>query len=91
MHVKYFAFFRDITHEIKREWNQPAATVEDLLRQLGQHYGASFERRVFEADGALSADVIILVNGRHIQHLDGTHTPLKPDDTVSIFPVVAGG
>jgi molybdopterin synthase sulfur carrier subunit len=91
MHIKYFAFFREITHEARREWSQPTATVEDLLRQLGQQYGAAFECKVFDQGGRLSTDVIILVNGRDIHHLDGTRTTLQLDDTVCIFPIVAGG
>ncbi|MEG2419744.1 MAG: MoaD/ThiS family protein [Eubacterium sp.] len=39
----------------------------------------------------LGDEIIILVNGRHVEHLNGIHTPLVPSDTVAIFPVVAGG
>ena len=31
------------------------------------------------------------VNGRRIEFLEGTDTPLKDTDTVLVFPVVAGG
>ena len=37
------------------------------------------------------SDVIILVNGRHIEHLDGVATKLTEDDYVAITPLVAGG
>ena len=33
----------------------------------------------------------VLVNGRNIEHLEGKYTALKDSDTVSIFPMVAGG
>ena len=36
-------------------------------------------------------NVIIMVNGRHINHLGGISTILTDSDTVQIFPVVAGG
>jgi molybdopterin converting factor small subunit len=35
--------------------------------------------------------MIILVNGRNIQHLKGVDTLLGPDDIVAVFPMVAGG
>ena len=36
-------------------------------------------------------DVIIMVNGRHIEHLDGMATTLTEDDYVAVTPLVAGG
>jgi molybdopterin synthase sulfur carrier subunit len=35
--------------------------------------------------------VIIMVNGRDYRHLQGLDTPLHPDDTVTLFPPIAGG
>ncbi|HCA40738.1 MAG TPA: hypothetical protein DEP01_04035 [Aminobacterium sp.] len=34
---------------------------------------------------------IIMVNGKHIVHLQGLDTPLNDSDTVNIFPPVGGG
>jgi len=36
-------------------------------------------------------EIIVLINGRHVNHLGGPDAPLKPDDRVDVFPVVAGG
>ena len=36
-------------------------------------------------------EIIVLINGRHVNHLGGPDAPLNPDDRVDIFPVVAGG
>ena len=36
-------------------------------------------------------EIIVLINGRHVNHLGGRNAPLNPDDRVDIFPVVAGG
>jgi len=38
-----------------------------------------------------SQEIMFLINGRHVNHLDGPATPLSPDDRVDVFPVVAGG
>jgi molybdopterin converting factor small subunit len=32
-----------------------------------------------------------MINGREIKFLDGIDTAVKPDDEISIFPMVAGG
>ncbi len=39
----------------------------------------------------LKDNIILMVNGRAIQHLEGLETPLKEGDTLSVFPTVAGG
>ena len=36
-------------------------------------------------------EIIVLINGRHVNHLGGRDAVLNPDDRVDIFPVVAGG
>ena len=35
--------------------------------------------------------IIILKNGRHIQHLNGLETELEEGDNIAIFPPIAGG
>lgn len=89
MVIKFFAYIRDYTHT-KETHLGGCGTVEELLKKLCSMYGKKFEGRVFK-DGELSAEIIILVNGRHIGHCKGIHTELGDDDEVSIFPVVAGG
>jgi len=38
-----------------------------------------------------SPGIVILVNGRNVCHLGGVAAPLKSDDRVDIFPMLAGG
>lgn len=89
MNVKFFANMRDITKtkEIDFEYSD---TVDLLLHKLCDKYGNAFTRKVF-IENELSNEIIILVNGRHIVHLDGINTHLNENDVISIFPVVAGG
>lgn len=89
MVVKFFAYIRDYTRT-KETVIKECETVEELLQKLCSMYGKSFEKRVF-TEGKLSSEIIILVNGRHINHSGGIHTKLKDEDEISIFPVVAGG
>ncbi|TDT51057.1 ubiquitin-like small modifier protein 1 [Fonticella tunisiensis] len=89
MKVKFFAYLRDYTKakEIELEY---CSTVDELLHRLCDRYGDEIRRKLFNGS-ELSNEIIILINGRHIAHLEGRNTILKEDDVISIFPVVAGG
>jgi sulfur-carrier protein len=88
--IKYFADVRELTGHNSLTWNVPSSTLGDLLHALAGRYGHRFAARLFEGQ-ALSPTIIILVNGRDVRHLNGVATPLHADDTISIFPMVAGG
>lgn len=89
MKVKYFAYIRDYTgsKEIQMEH---CNSLNELLIILCKRYGAKFKNKIFKNDD-LSDEIIILINGRNIVHLQGLDTLLSPEDEISIFPVVAGG
>lgn len=89
MIIKFFAFFRDYTGT-KETSAENCSTLKELLHKLCDRYGKRFSEKVFSGD-KLSDDVIILVNGRHIEHLQGLDTGLGNNDEISIFPKVAGG
>lgn len=96
MKVKFFALLRDLTGT-KETSGFSGETLQALLENLCKNYGRDFTRWIFAPGGEpgqgrrLSGDVIILVNGRAIEHLSGLVTPLKEDDEVAIFPRLAGG
>lgn len=89
MIVRYFAFFRDYTGS-KEISIESCPTLKELLEKLCVKYGMRFREKLFAGD-RLSEDIIIMINGRHIDHLDGLDTKLKDTDIISIFPRVAGG
>ena len=66
-------------------------TVLALLEVVAARW-PEFRDLVLNKEGTdKGADVIIMVNGRHIEHLDGVATKLSDEDTVVLTPVVAGG
>ncbi|MGH7673220.1 MAG: molybdopterin-synthase adenylyltransferase MoeB [Gemmatimonadales bacterium] len=67
-----------------------AATVGDLLARLATQHGA-LKPHLFAADGRLRTFVNVYVNDRDIRHLAQQATPVRPGDTVSIIPSIAGG
>lgn len=90
MKILYFAMLRQATGKNEEEWSEPAPTLGDLLRALVKRYGPQFERWVF-TDGQLAAFAIVFVNGRDVRQMQRLDTPLSADDTIVIFPPVAGG
>ena len=91
MHVKYFAYYRDITGR-KDEMIPAPETVGDLLGLLADRYGKDIREKLLSADGSgLGPDAIVLVNGHNIAHLGMLDAQLTDADAVSIFPIVAGG
>lgn len=88
MTIKFFTYLKDYTHTAQTSMDE-GETVEELLDLLCRRYGRRFENSVFK-DNELGEAVIIHVNGRHIKNHDGIRTRLKPEDVVSIVPVVSG-
>lgn len=90
MVIKFFATFRKLTRENETVISE-AADLRQLLEVLCHRYGPGFQEKIFLPGGRLHQDVIVLINGRAIEHLQGLSTPLKPSDVISIFPRMAGG
>ena len=65
-------------------------TVGELLANMTAEY-ADLRNHLYTDDGKLRSFVNIYVNDDDIRYLDKEQTPLKPGDTVSIIPSVAGG
>lgn len=91
MTVKFFAYLREYT-KCKAVGFPYQEDVRKLTIALSETYGDRLREKLLTPDGTeLGQEIIILVNGRHVEHLGGIDTRLSPTDTVSIFPVVAGG
>ena len=100
MRVRFFAFIRNFTGcaEADIPYQETAGA---LARSLCDRYGDKLRQKFFPAGSSsggenpdmekFGPEIIFLINGRHINHLGGPAAPLKPDDRVDIFPVVAGG
>ncbi|MGE5630292.1 MAG: ubiquitin-like small modifier protein 1 [Caulobacteraceae bacterium] len=89
MIVKFFASIREYAG-VRETTAGPCTDIRQLLQVLCSRYGTRFRGMVFQ-NGELSKDVIIMLNGRHIEHIKGLDTELREDDVISIFPRVAGG
>ncbi len=65
-------------------------TVGELLVNLTSQY-ADLRKHLYTEEGRLRSFVNVYVNDDDIRYLDREQTPLKPGDTISIVPSVAGG
>ena len=101
MRVRFFAYLRDFTGcaEADVPYQETAGA---LARSLCTQYGGKLRQQIFPEDDSsgkkskgeaekFGPEIIVLVNGRHVNHLGGPAAPLNPDDRVDFFPVVAGG
>jgi len=65
-------------------------TVGELLANLTSQY-ADLRKHLYTEEGRLRGFVNVYVNDDDIRYLDREQTLLKPGDTISIVPSVAGG
>jgi len=65
-------------------------TVGELLTNMTTEY-TDLRNHLYTEEGKLRSFVNIYVNDDDIRYLDREQTALKPGDTVSIIPSVAGG
>ncbi len=90
MQIRFFATIRECTGASEIRWDEPAATLGDLLHALSARYGPAFRRWVLEQDD-LGKAVVVVLNGHDARHHGGINAVLHPDDTIAIFPTIAGG
>jgi len=76
---------------ISRELKVQAQNLRELIRALGERYGAELTQKILDHEGKLNPIVNIYINGRNIRFTGGLETPLKEGDKISILPAVAGG
>lgn len=91
MRVKVFATLRDLlgTRVIDLDIAE-ATTMQEVLDALVAAYPA-LAAKLRDAQGNLTGQVHIMLNGRPIEFLDGLATQVAPADTLSLFPPVGGG
>ena len=94
MKINFYAYLRDAEYAGCKELElaEDPASLRELGHVLSERFGQTFHDEYFSPDETEHGEkIILMVNGRRSEFLDGLDTPLKPSDTVLIFPVVAGG
>lgn len=87
--LRFFANFREAVGQKEIGWEvDEGATVGSVLHDVESEYP---EVDIFDEDGDIREFLSIMKNGRDVTYIEGPDTPLDGDDTVSVFPPVAGG
>ena len=76
---------------ILEEKIEEGATVGDIIKKLAAEH-QTFGAAVFDAKTQkMSGYVIIVLNDRLVESLNGLDTFVKDGDVIKLFPVIAGG
>ncbi len=88
--LRFFATFREAVGQktIEREYAD-GASVGDVLAELEAEFDG-LEGQLIDDDG-IRPQLSVLKNGRDVTHDAGVETDLTGEDTLSVFPPVAGG
>jgi MoaD family protein len=92
MKINFYATFRQVVGGKTVDLPLPEnVTVRQLLDEIIARY-PKLRGEMLDEHGKLYHHVHILINGRDFQHLaQEMETVIAADDTVNIFPPVAGG
>mgnify|MGYP000657403878 CR=1 FL=1 len=72
---------------------EDGAKISSLIQEISKRiegFGEKIED-ISKRRGITDSNLVILLNGRNIKHLDGAETPLKDNDVVTFLPPAAGG
>ena len=93
--VRYMGLVRNTVGIPEEEVALPdSSRVGELLTQLQQRHGDSFQYSLFSSNGQLRPMARVFIGEQEIGDMEGLDTPLRPGTEVSILLVVhpsAGG
>jgi molybdopterin converting factor small subunit len=92
MIVKYFAYFRKDAGCKEETLLLAPLSALNLLNKLSEIHGQQLRKRLLTTDSSeIHPDVILLIDGRNIDFIDGKDSLISENAVVSLFPRVAGG
>ncbi len=68
-----------------------ATSLKDLLDRLRESHPSLVEQILTEDGSDFRSFITVFVNDEDVRFLEGLNTPLRPGDTVSLIPSIAGG
>jgi molybdopterin synthase sulfur carrier subunit len=89
VHVKIPTPLRNLTHGRELVPAQ-GSTIREVIDDLEQRC-AGIRERICEPDGHIRAYVRVFLNEEDVRYLGAADTPVKPGDTVTLLPAIAGG
>ena len=91
--MHYIGLVKSYTNTSQDEFDLPNGTVlSELLDKIVQDYGKPFTQEVYDpVKKEMKTTFVAMVNGTHMDQLQGVNTPLKDRDTVILMSLVTGG
>jgi molybdopterin synthase sulfur carrier subunit len=87
--ARFFASFQELFGIRARDVELAGGrTVRDFLDAVCD---SPARREGIFSGAAIRPHIVVMVNGVHIQSLQGLRTPLSDGDTVAVFPFLGGG
>jgi len=91
--VHYISLVKSYTNTSQDEFDLTKGTVlSELFDKIAQDYGKPFTQEVYDpVKKEMKASFVAMVNGIHMDQLQGVKTPLKDHDSVILMSLVTGG
>jgi sulfur-carrier protein len=88
--VRFFARFRELLGTDILATVTEEATIPSLIRDIARKNKEGYDA-IFDEQGNFHEFVIVMRNGKRIEHEDAGTVRLCDGDEIAIFPPVAGG
>lgn len=88
--VRFFARFRELLGTDIPAEAENGRTLLSLVRDVTRKKKEGYEA-IFDEHGNFREFVIVMQNGRRIEHGDAAAVRVRDGDEIAIFPPVAGG
>jgi len=91
VHVDLYGSFREAAKTSRLSVKLPGVgTVRELLQRLAAGYGPSFQAALFQDDGELKHDAVLLLN-QAVLTMRELDRALRTGDRVTLYQTISGG
>lgn len=88
--VRFFARFRELLGTDIPAEPENGTSLLFLVRDIAQKKKEGYDA-IFDSQGRFHEFVIVMRNGRRVEHSDAASVQVADGDEIAVFPPVAGG
>ncbi len=91
--VHYISLVKSFTKTSQDEFDlMEGSSLKDVLHQISEKYGKPFTLEVYDPErNEMKPTFVAMVNGIHMEQLQGIKTPMKNGDNVILMSLMTGG